>query len=125
LTQKPLTELRSEFQKALEDIHAFSKGQNCDGFFTKCFANALGSLQLSKPLHGYHKDLSPVGILPAETIAILDSCQTAWVFGGMGSWNDMSLGGEDAHEYNRVSENLFSLLTQIIPAAANNSFKQD
>jgi len=119
---KPLSELKVNLQKALQEIHNFSQKQNCDGF-TKCFANALGSLMASKPLHGYHKDFSPDGILSPDAIALLDSCQTAWVFGGMGSWNDMGFEREVGREYDRVSENLFSLLTQVIPAAANDSFR--
>ena len=120
-TTKPLSELKTNLKKAVQEIYDFSQKQNCGGF-TKCFANAMESLSLSAPLHGYHKDFAPDGILSADAIALLDACQAAWVFGGMGSWNDMGFDGDVGDEYNRVSENLFSLLTEVIPAAANDSF---
>jgi len=119
---KPLGELKTYLQKALQEIHSLSQKQNYD-VFEKCFANALESLSSSRPLHGYHKDFSPDGILSSDAMALLDACQAAWVFGGMGSWNDMGFDGDVELEYNRVSENLFSLLTEIIPAAANDSFR--
>jgi hypothetical protein len=83
----------------------------------------MESLTSNSPLHGFHKDFSFNRILSSDAIAILDACQTAWVFGGMGSWNDMGFERGEGDEYNRVSDNLFRLLTDAIPAAANDSFK--
>ncbi len=52
---------------------------------------------------------------------LLDTCQSAWVFGGMGSWNDMGFEGADQGEYDRVSEQLFAVLNETIQIAANAS----
>ena len=71
--------------------------------------------------HGYHKDLAPDGCLPPLAVCLLDACQTAWVFGGMGSWNDMMFGGDAQAEYVRTSERLFLTLGEVIRAAANAS----
>lgn len=70
---------------------------------------------------GYHRDLAPEGILGTESLAVLDACQHASVFGGMGSWNDLSFDGADAEAYERVSERLFRALNRAIAAAANES----
>lgn len=107
---------------ALRDIHAFSVKQDCGGF-SQCFADALDTLVSGgKNLHGYHKDLAPSDHLSIQAQAILDACQKAWVFGGMGSWNDMGFDGDDQKEYERVSEQLFTVLNQAISEAANQSY---
>ncbi len=108
--------------QALREIHEFSSRHDCGGF-TNCFADALDTLGSGgKNLHGYHKDLAPAGILSDQAGAILDACQKAWVFGCMGSWNDMWFDGEDQKEYERVSEQLFQAVNQCILEAANRSY---
>ena len=52
---------------------------------------------------------------------LLDACQSAWVFGGMGSWNDLAFDGEAQAEYERTSQTLVLTLTDVIQAAANAS----
>jgi hypothetical protein len=116
-----LESLNARFRSALEDIHAFSKKHNCGGF-TACFARAIETLDsLGATRSGYHKDLAPAGVLPELAIYLLDACQSAWVFGGMGSWNDMGFDGKDQVEYDRVSEQLFTALNETIQSAANAS----
>ena len=107
--------------QALREIHQFSAKRNCGGF-TQFFADALDTLDSGgKNLHGYHKDLAPAGYLSDPAGTILDACQKAWVFGGMGSWNDMGFDGEEQKEYERISEQLFQILNQAIAEAANES----
>ena len=38
------------------------------------------------------------------------ACEAAWVFGGMGSWNDLGFQGEDQQTYERLSHRLFQLV---------------
>jgi hypothetical protein len=114
-TQDTVTRLT----QALREIHSFSAKQDCGGF-TQCFADALETLDSGeKNLHGYHRDLAPTGHLSDQALSILDACQKAWVFGGMGSWNDMGFDGEDQKEYERVSEQLFQTVNQATSEAAN------
>lgn len=125
-TSKPVAEdlnsLTGRLEQALREIHDFSEKHGCGGF-TRCFSNALESLTPAGKKHGFHNDLSADGILSSDALALLDCCQTAWVFGGMGSWNDLVFHGHDGREYDRVSDNLFRLVGEIIPAATNDSFK--
>jgi hypothetical protein len=72
--------------------------------------------------HGYHKDLLPEGVIQDSATTLLDAVQSAWVFGGMGSWNDMGFDGDDQSEYIRVSEQLFQALNETIEEATNASF---
>ena len=106
---------------ALDEIHSFSEKQKCGGF-TGCFSRAIETLDSGgAKRHGYHKDLVVDGSTPDGAASLLDACQSAWVFGGMGSWNDMGFEGADQLEYERASEQLFAALNEAIQTAANAS----
>jgi hypothetical protein len=110
-------------ESALTRIHAFSSKNNCGGF-TECFARAIQSLKERSVAHGYYKDLYRPGSLSPSSEAMLDAAQSAWVFGGMGSWNDMGFDGEAGQEYEEASEQLFTAINDAICAAANESSKK-
>lgn len=57
--------------------------------------------------------------MPLEAKQLLAAAQAAWVFGGMGSWNDLGFDGNDQQEYNELSDKLFSLLNQAVSNATN------
>lgn len=109
--------VEERFLQALREIQAFSQRLDC-GVFTDYFSQAIDVLH-GVDRHGYHTDLSPPSLLSVQALAVLDAAQFAWVFGGMGSWNDMWFDGEDGKEYERVSEQLFQALTEAICVAAN------
>lgn len=115
-----LADVFTAFRSALTRIHAFSSKNDC-GAFTACFARAIQSLDEMAAAHGYHKDLYRPGSLSITSAAMLDAAQSAWVFGGMGSWNDMSFDGEEEREYEEASEVLFVAIQNAICSAANES----
>jgi hypothetical protein len=117
-TGPELRHARREFVDALTRIHAFAEA-NDSAPFTDCFRRALASLVEPYPAHGYHTDLCPSGMLPADCRAILDAAQSAWVFGGMGSWNDLGFDGAAATTYDEVSRHLYAAMQDAICAAAN------
>ena len=117
--ESDLPEISERLLAALRDIRAFSEAQQCDGF-TRCFDKGIESLTTSTR-NGYHKDLAPEGSIPSVAAAILDACQSSWVFGGMGSWNDMGFDGENQIEYERVSEQLFEAIADSLACAATAS----
>lgn len=111
----------ARLRSVLAEIHRFSEKHNCGGF-TACFARAMETLDShGAKRHGYHKDLVVNGIAAELSTCLLDACQSAWVFGGMGSWNDIGFVGTDQAEYDRVSEQLFGVLNETIQIAANAS----
>ena len=58
--------------------------------------------------------------MPLEAKQLLGAVLAAWVFGGMGSWNDLGLfDGNDQQEYTELSDELFVLLNQAISVAVN------
>jgi hypothetical protein len=119
-TQRPLATVREELRASLEAIKSFadSCGQSN---FTPCFANALKVLDNPDLDVGYHKDLAIPGQLAPGAVSLLKAAMSAWVFGGMGSWNDMGFTGNAQVEYERVSEGLFSILNEAIEIAASSS----
>ncbi len=105
--------------ESLREIHAFAAQHDCGGL-TKAFADALDTLDSKgQNLHGYYQDLCPANFLSLEAITLLDACQSAWVFGGMGSWNDLGFYGDDEKKYEQVSEQLFQAVNGAIIAAGN------
>ena len=113
--------ITARLTEALRDIHSFARKHD-DGGFTKTFATALDTLESGgRELRAYHKDLAPDGCLSHGAQTLLHACQEAWVFGGMGSWNDIGFSGEDEKEYHRVSEQLFQTVNEAICTAANES----
>ncbi|PWE17826.1 hypothetical protein DDZ18_05575 [Marinicauda salina] len=55
----------------------------------------------------------------SERRALLEASTMAWVFGGMGSWNDFYPSEEKAAEYERVSEALYRAIQDAQLAAVN------
>lgn len=117
---RPLDEVAAALRATLLDIRAFADANQC-GNFVKCFSDALRAFDQPEADIGYHRDLAPPGFLPPTAQAILKAAQAAWVFGGMGSWNDMGFSGETQKEYDRVSDQLFNQLNDAIEAAAGSS----
>lgn len=103
--------------EALTQVHAFSARQRCDGF-TESFARALQALAGEPGVEGYHTDMLPPGA-PRDVAGMIHACQLAWVFGGMGSWNDLGFTGEDEKEYARVTHALYEALMVALPAAVD------
>jgi hypothetical protein len=68
-------------RSVLAEIHAFSEKHDCGGF-TASFARAIETLDSGgTKRHGYHKDLIPTGAASGLATCLLDTCQSAWVFG--------------------------------------------
>jgi len=120
LAMRSLNEIVGELRLTLERIRVFSERENCGGF-TKCFADAIRALDDPDADIGYHKDLFPPGLLKPEAVSLLKAAQSAWVFGGMGSWNDMGFGGNVQVEYEKLSDMLFEGLNEAVEAAASSS----
>ena len=116
-----VSDVKVDLWRALSEIREFSGQQKCDNF-TLFFTKALDALDHPEMEAAYHKDLYVPGTLNDDAAAILKAATSAWVFGAMGSWNDMGFAGDIQKEYERVSENLFQVLNEAIAVAATSSF---
>ncbi len=107
----------SQLEQALIEIRDFALGLKIPRW-PNSFARALAQLA-GEPADTHHPDLVPDGLLTpaAENLAL--ACQAAWVFGGMGSWNDIYETGDP--RYSAVSSALFDAVNQGLVSATNSS----
>ena len=116
-----LTQLKAELRECLGDIADFSRSHKLD-WFRAAFESGIARLDSNAPLEGlYHQDIAPPGFLSLSANQLLGSVEAAWVFGGMGSWNDQSFEGESRTRYEELSERLFRLLNKAIVASVNSN----
>jgi hypothetical protein len=119
LQTKNLTALRQDLMMVLSRIEAFAAKQKLE-HFAGTFRKATGLLSSDHPLsETYHSDLAPTPAMPLEAKQLLGAVQAAWVFGGMGSWNDLGFDGDDQREYDALSGELFLLINQTLCSAIN------
>ncbi len=114
-----LTALRHDLAATLSRVETFATRQKMEGF-AGAFRKASAILSSDQPLaETHHSDLAPTSATPLEAKQLLGAVQAAWVFGGMGSWNDLGFAGDDQQEYLKLSDELFARLNQSIAGAVN------
>ena len=69
----------------------------------------------------YHGDLVQADLLSLGDLQLFCCAAKAWVFGGMGSWNDVWFGGSDQEDYRELSDRLFSAIVDGLLFATNAS----
>ncbi|MFZ0733774.1 MAG: hypothetical protein WAM79_15730 [Candidatus Sulfotelmatobacter sp.] len=116
-----LDKLSKEFEQNLVEIEEFARSQKIDNF-ANIFKSARARLHSDPPSSDqYHSDLTRPEFLPPSACQLLAACQDAWVFGGMGSWNDQSFDAATQPRYEVLSEKLYQLLNRVVIMAANAS----
>jgi hypothetical protein len=115
---RALAAIKADFKAALAAIHSLAAARKIRGF-TECFAGGLLALDDPDADVGYHKDLAVPGQLGPDERSLLKAAMSAWVFGGMGSWNDLGFEGDSQKEYERTSDALFAVVNEAIAAAAS------
>lgn len=115
-----LDEALSFLIETLEMIQAFAAKHERDNF-ARIFKDALDlarSAARARDTFGFWSS----GLLPPRAQKTLDAAQAAYVFGGMGSWNDIGFEREEDHrEYERISSQLFEAVNGAIAAAVNHN----
>jgi hypothetical protein len=118
--RRSLSAVKDDLRAALRAIHGFSE-RHTRGDFSGRFADALDALNDPSTVRGYHEDIAVPGQLDPDADSMLKAVMSAWVFGGMGSWNDMGFQGTIQSQYETVSDRLFDLLHESIEVAANSA----
>jgi len=116
-----LTVVRQAMGERLLDARNFSE-RHTEGTFSQHFAAALTALDDPAADVGYHRDIALPGQLNATAESLLKASMCAWVFGGMGSWNDMSFDEPLQTEYDNVSDGLFEIIHEAIEVAVASSY---
>ncbi|WP_225728212.1 MULTISPECIES: hypothetical protein [unclassified Nocardia] len=84
------------------------------------FAEARRQWSSGEPRNVDHQDLFPDHWGHADSHRLACMAQAAWVFGGMGSWNDLQFDEPDRQrEYETISRDLFAAVIRACVAAVN------
>ncbi len=117
--QASVNEVALSFESTLNSALAFCARHELHGF-AKSFEAALSALKMQTEPD--LDDLAQKGQLPLEAARLIVAAQMAWVFGGMGSWNDIGFEGEEELAYQTISADLFKLINDALCSAINTSF---
>jgi hypothetical protein len=115
-----LSARRRELESVLKRVETFARAHGVENF-ADCFAGALEALEAGEPAPpSYYSDLLPPEGYGAEARRVLAACAHAWVFGGMGSWNDLGFDPAEVQtEYERLSAELYAAVSRGIEEGAN------
>jgi hypothetical protein len=112
-----LDEAVSRFRAALTRIEAYAREEKLDNW-EQIFREAAATIDAGKPTIE-QGDMARFTGFDDREAAIFEACSRAWVFGGMGSRNDLG-GGE---RYDEVSQSLYETLNDCIGALATATFR--
>jgi hypothetical protein len=105
----------------LAEIIAFCERHQLDRY-KETFTAAVDCFEATDAsVLGYPGDLGPVELFDLPALQLLSVSQAAWVFGGMGSWNDMGFEGQEHDRYEKVSSDLHALLNEAIAVSVNST----
>lgn len=112
--------VKEKLHRTLTEIAGFAKQQNL-GNWQELFDRAKSILETDIPEKDYyHQDLIPGANYTLISKQLLFAASNAWVFGGMGSWNDLGFDNkEDDQSYEKLSAQLYSNINEAILAAVN------
>jgi len=115
----PLETADRQLQDALREAIGFAE-QARQGLWVDWFASALALREAPDPTIPYYPDLLPERGYSIEAKRTLACASQAWVFAGMGSWNDLGFAdAEEQAEYDRITPKLFKAVLAATAAAAS------
>jgi hypothetical protein len=121
--QRSLAEIRAELATSLAEIAKFAEAHQLENFAAS-FRLATGRLASVTPLTGgWFATLDEKDGLDLAARQLLGAAEAAWVFGAMGSWNDLVFKGETGETYNDLSNRLFALVNETTVTATNASLR--
>jgi hypothetical protein len=107
---------------ALDNAEAFARSQEL-GRWADWFAEAR-LLDASNDEPPFLSDMLPARGFSKSARRLLAMATSSWVFGGMGSWNDLAFSSrEDEEEYERVSAELYSAVLGALVAGVNSELE--
>ncbi len=117
-----LNTIKDDLRHALNRIARFAERRSSG--FLESFSKALEELESSTPSpFGWKGKIIPTALeMRLEAKQLLSAGQAAYVFGGMGSWNDQYWPDPEINaEYDAVSGELFAAVEDGLTAAANST----
>ncbi|OOQ57616.1 hypothetical protein [Mucilaginibacter pedocola] len=118
-TLASLNKAKAELDSSLKEIISFSDKHKLK-YWAETFSKAKQNLESSHPAIGYYKDFIIEENMALLSRQVLFSAGEAWVFGGMGTWNDLLFNNsKDNNMYNRLSDSLYKSVVKAIIAGVN------
>ncbi len=123
LSAPSLEEVSADLDAVLADIEDLARRMRFSPF-DEIFAAARASLRDPAPqVGGFLEDFARYAGASEMQQRVLAAASLAWVFGGMGSWNDIAPSDEFSADYERLSARLFETLKACVCAVANASYR--
>ena len=113
--------VKNQLKRAISQAAKFSKRSDVNASnWATWFTKALEILDSSNPQAPFHPDMLPDSGFSLDARQVLASAVQAYVFGGMGSWNDMGFEKPEVHkEYERITTELYEAVRFALVAASN------
>jgi hypothetical protein len=114
---------RVSLSRVLKAVMEFAQRQGLK-YWSKHFRRCLQRLALEpQPLEDV-VELLMTNALPMPAIQLVNAAMAADVFGGMGSWNDLTFEGSDAKTYQDLSNRLLQVMRDSFRTGINSSATQ-
>ena len=119
-TGPSVDEARDTLRAALHDAAEFSGRARYLSHWIEWFDGALAALDADAPVARYHNDMLPGTGYSKGARGLLAACVGAYVFGGMGSWNDTNFTDRTVEaKYQELTSRLYSAVLNGVAASVN------
>ena len=109
---------------AITQAQAFAASEGLDDW-AAVFGAALRLGEAADPVPPFHPDMFPPAAYGRSARHLIAMADRAFVFGAMGSWNDLALESPSATDaYERVSAELYAAVLEAVVAAVNGSIER-
>jgi len=108
---------RKRLNRVLKQISDFASKFDYTKHWQDNFENARTMLYDFEPQKS--DAFLPYGLYSKEARQLIETAFRSWVFGGMGSWNDLAFDGEDQEEYEFLSQDLYDAICRAIVSGVN------
>jgi hypothetical protein len=109
-----------DLQNALVEAQNFSERRKFG--WEKWFRKALQLLHDPTPVLPFYADLLPSTVKNIKVRQLLAGTLQAWVFGGLGSWNDVYINDSSLEmEYQQISRSLYKAVMQSVGSVTNST----
>ncbi len=112
-----VSESREKLGSVLQELAEFAGKFDYTKHWVGNFNNALSTLKEFEPQKT--DEFLPAGIYSKDAHQLIQGAFSSWIFGGMGSWNDLTFSGEYQEQYSSLSKELYSTLCNAIVSGVN------
>ena len=112
-----VSDARDRLNEVLKNLIAFASKFEYTQHWAENFKQNKQTLTEFEPVES--DDFIPFGTYSLAARQLLETSFRSWVFGGMGSWNDLAFSGGNQDEYSSLTKELYEAICNGIVAAVN------